>query len=411
MKPGELSDYFAGVGTKVLMGTEINPTVSRGHELQGVNDFRVFLGTPSEKTSVPVTYVWLSDDTEPLSVQSQGTWYNSRQRQPHRDPEYRLYYPSKAEEIVYKSEAGDRLFLCQPHEGPLLAIICPKDSTIEQQLLWLFGLQLTDSSQITQVDYRRNSGRTIDFAARYILELLNIEAAATADQWLDRMLHEFQGGFPSTQTFANFTRKLARDVDPVSDPDGALVAWMDLEERLFLTLERHIVGQRLEQGFMLEGRPDVDQFVSYSLSVQNRRKSRAGFAFANHIEHVLQSNAIKYKREATTEKRQGPDFLFPDESAYRDINWPDSRLTMLAAKTSCKDRWRQALAEANRIQEKHLITLEPGISLTQTAEMRRERLQLVVPQELQSSYRSEQLPYLLNVNGFIELVRHRQLNS
>ena len=43
---------------------------------------------------------------------------------------------------------------------------------------------------------------------------------------------------------------------------------------------------------------------------------------------------------------------------------------MLAAKTSCKDRWRQVLAEADRIRTKHLLTLEPAISKIQTAEMR-----------------------------------------
>src|SRR5690349_7492853 len=54
MKQGALSDYFTGVGTKTLRGTEVDPSVSHGHELQGVDDFRAFLGTPSEKTRIPV---------------------------------------------------------------------------------------------------------------------------------------------------------------------------------------------------------------------------------------------------------------------------------------------------------------------------------------------------------------------
>lgn len=36
---------------------------------------------------------------------------------------------------------------------------------------------------------------------------------------------------------------------------------------------------------------------------------------------------------------------------------------MLGAKTTIKERWRQVLEEANRIERKHLITLEPAVSV------------------------------------------------
>ena len=62
MQRGYLSEYFSGVGAKVLQGTEIDPGVSRGHELQGVSDFRAFLGSPAEKVSLAVRYAWLSDE-------------------------------------------------------------------------------------------------------------------------------------------------------------------------------------------------------------------------------------------------------------------------------------------------------------------------------------------------------------
>jgi hypothetical protein len=90
MKQGSISDHFAGVGVKVLKGTEVDPAVSHGHELQGVSDFRVFMGTPTEKTTLPVSYVWLSDDEPPVRLDLTGTWYDSRRGQPHREPEYRL---------------------------------------------------------------------------------------------------------------------------------------------------------------------------------------------------------------------------------------------------------------------------------------------------------------------------------
>jgi hypothetical protein len=186
---------------------------------------------------------------------------------------------------------------------------------------------------------------------------------------------------------------------------------MDMEERLFLMLEKQVVGQRLEKGFMNKSEPDVDGFIQYSLGVQNRRKSRAGWAFGNHIEELLICHNIKYVREATTEKRNGPDFLFPGETEYHDPSWPAIRLTMLAAKTSCKDRWRQVLKEAHRIDGKHLVTLEPGISPTQTAEMKSEQLQLVVPNVLHGSYQKAQLNELMSVTNFLQLVRSRQTGT
>lgn len=153
---------------------------------------------------------------------------------------------------------------------------------------------------------------------------------------------------------------------------------------------------------------DVDGFLGFSLSVQNRRKSRAGYALANHIEAVLQANCICYKREATTEKRNAADFLFPGELEYHDEAFPAGRLTMLGAKTTCKDRWRQVLAEAARIPQKHLLTLEPGISETQTTEMVGHGLQLVLPRPIHATYRPAQQAWLMDVADFLRLVRERR---
>ncbi|EBK1959289.1 restriction endonuclease, partial [Salmonella enterica] len=49
--------------------------------------------------------------------------------------------------------------------------------------------------------------------------------------------------------------------------------------------------------------------------------------------------------------------MFPGISHYHDSEFPHARLTMLASKSTCKDRWRQMLNEAVRISDKHLLTL------------------------------------------------------
>lgn len=408
MERGALSDYFVGVGVKELSGTEVDPDVSRGHELQGINAFRRFLGENAKGETLPLTYVWLSDEEPPRVLPLFGTWYDSRKGQPLRSSEYRFYYPAEAEEIVYRAKAGDTLFLCQPKDGPLLALFCPHDSSIEQQLLWLFGLTIGPGTRIHELDVRREADRALDMAARHVLDLIGFEVAATEESLLEKLLATFGQTFPRTRDFSLFARENLPGVDCRDDPDGALLAWMDFEERLFLTLERHLVGTRLSDGFLVNGMPDVDGFVQYSLSVQNRRKSRAGWALGNHIEAILIEHGIRYAREATTEKRAGPDFLFPGETEYRDPSWEVGRLTMLGAKTSCKDRWRQVLAEADRIADKHLLTLEPGISPTQTNEMRKERLQLVLPTKLHETYLPQQRPHVMDVGTFLDLVKGRQ---
>lgn len=146
---------------------------------------------------------------------------------------------------------------------------------------------------------------------------------------------------------------------------------------------------------------DVDEFIKFSLSVQNRRKSRAGHSFENHIEEVLHQNQLNFIREGKTEGKQTPDFLFPGQDAYHNSNFPNSRLRMLGAKTSCKERWRQVLAEASRIGRKHLITLEPAISEDQTNQMNEMGLQLVI----QGTYTAAQNDYLMSFAEFIKEVK------
>lgn len=153
---------------------------------------------------------------------------------------------------------------------------------------------------------------------------------------------------------------------------------------------------------------DVGRRISFSLSVQNRRKSRAGLALENHLEILFKQHGIRYSRAPFTENRSRPDFIFPGKSEYHDMAFDPSRLTMLGVKSSCKDRWRQVLAEAGRIDNKHLLTLEAAISKSQTDEMQSKKLQLVVPRALHTTYSREQQGWLMDVSGFTEVLMERQ---
>ncbi|MDB5682288.1 MAG: restriction endonuclease [Sphingomonas bacterium] len=69
------------------------------------------------------------------------------------------------------------------------------------------------------------------------------------------------------------------------------------------------------------------------------------------------------------------------------------------------------MTEADRIAEKHLVTLEPGISQNQTDEMQAQRLQLVIPSELHQTYRPIQQAWLISLADFIAIVRSKQANN
>lgn len=97
------------------------------------------------------------------------------------------------------------------------------------------------------------------------------------------------------------------------------------------------------------------------------------------MEAVFAAHGIRNDKTAVTENKNKPDFIFLGISEYRSVTFLEARLTMLAAKTSAKDHWRQILGEADRITLKYLITLEPGISENQTDEMKARQVSRPIP--------------------------------
>lgn len=406
LKFGVLSDLFDGAGAKYLSAVEIDQFRSNQHEFQGVGSFRAFLGTPSEKLTFPATFWWLTDneDEPPHCVSSFCTWSDVRRNRPGRSPEYHLYYGSEAEAVTHRARPGDLLVIARKKDGSLLALLSAADSTIGAQLLWLFGLDLLSEGP-TARDLGSGDRIALGLAARTVLDDLGIDVEDPQTDAFDRLVNRFGLSFPGTAEFSAFARETLPGFDPVGAPDDTLMAWMEHEEALFRQLEREVVAERLKQGFFDEHGADVSGFLKFSLSVQNRRKSRAGYAFGHHTAAILSANNLRYTREATTEKRNAADFLFPGEQEYQNKNFPADRLVMLAVKTTCKDRWRQVLAEADRIREKHLLTLEPAISRTQTAEMQAQNLKLVLPRELHKTFHRDQRGLLSDVEGFLDNAR------
>ena len=406
MKTGHLSEYFEGVAVKVLSAVEADVLTSNQHEFNGVEGLRDILGEPDGKVRYEARFLYLTDkDDEPVIENGFLTWYDARQKARIERGvmrwEYRLYFPTNV--VSQCTNAGDLLVIAKRPDNTLLAIVAEAETTIAQQILWLFGFSDLSHPGFAVREELDTEQDRVEFASRLILESIGIEVESADENWLDRIFAKFGAVFPVTREFSAFARETATDINVLEHPDSAFITWIDHEEMLFRTLEKHIVEKRLENGFT-----GVDDFISYSLSIQNRRKSRVGHALENHLEHLFLSHSIRYSRGALTENRAKPDFLFPGITFYRNPEFPDAGITMLGVKSTCKDRWRQVLSEAQRIDSKHLFTLEPSISINQTEEMKSNLLQLVLPQHLHETYSDTQRSWLMSLSSFIELVRNKQ---
>lgn len=236
-----------------------------------------------------------------------------------------------------------------------------------------------------------------------ILNGHNVDAAPESVKLADCSLSEEQmpalwrNAFPSASEIVNRTLQLRPLVGRT--PDDRLLMRRECEYQMFRSVEHMLVMPVIKQGFN-----SIDEFIEFSNSVNNRRKSRSGRSLELQVRGIFDEEKVSYAHGEVSEGNKRPDFLFPSVDAYKSNSKP---LHMLAAKTTCKDRWRQILNEADLIPEKNLITLQEGLSENQFAEMKRYGVKLVVPSGLHKSYPKSIRPELLDFKSFISLVRNR----
>lgn len=180
----------------------------------------------------------------------------------------------------------------------------------------------------------------------------------------DKFISELEVDFPSSELMSAAARRIQDTVFDhqefiCTNPDRKLLDWTEVEYRLFRALEYARYGEMITRGFST-----VEDFIATANQVLNRRKSRAGKSLEHHLAAIFDGNNITYQSQAVTEGNKKPDFLFPSQAAYHDAAFPTDRLISLAAKTTCKDRWRQVINEADRLRgrRKFLCTLQQGIS-------------------------------------------------
>ena len=258
-----------------------------------------------------------------------------------------------------------------------------------EEFLSTFGIGPTQTNRI--IDTGRLGtllGKREELAIRKFISDLNVDFPVSEDL------------SAASRYIENTVYDRVRDIQ--ANPDRKLIAWTDMEYKLFKALENDRYKDWIFKGFT-----SVDEFVKVANIVLNRRKSRAGKSLEHHLAAIFDGNKLEYSAQAITEGNKKPDFIFPSKEAYHNSEFSVEKLIALAAKTTCKDRWRQVLNEADRLKgkPKYLCTLQQGISGAQMDEMQAENVILVVPQPYIKTYPSNRQDRIWTLSRFVQYVK------
>lgn len=288
-------------------------------------------------------------------------------------------------------------YLQSDYVGSLVVFIRENDSTVHSfvfsseeeidEFLGVLGLGPTDANKM--------------------ISLEPVSTEAMEKTAFDDFIRTLEVDFPTSVEMSKAARMIEgmvydRAGEIIEKPDAKLLKWSDVEYRLFRAIEAERYGVRVRTGF-----PNIEAFIDLANQVLNRRKSRAGKSLEHHLSAIFEGNGLQFEEQVVTEGNKRPDFIFPSSAAYHDPTFSTDKIIFLAAKTTCKDRWRQILNEADRLRgkPKYLCTLQQGISVQQMMEMQSEKVVLVVPTPYISYYPAETREGIMNIERFVRLVK------
>ena len=290
-------------------------------------------------------------------------------------------------EFMRPEYLGALLIICRRSRNEFCASVLSADEDIEQ-FAAQFGIHASENCGMVRKENEPADYRLVNFFR---------DVLSRYPRFPDTYLMSAHAREGYNQTYG------VADANICNSPDEMLLKWIDSEYQLFQMFEEKIYQPVYSTPFQ-----HCQELIDVSNEILNRRKSRAGKSLEHHLSSIFTTSGLDFEEQAVTEDNKKPDFLFPGSEAYHSIIFPDEDLTFLGAKTTCKDRWRQVLNEADRIKTKYLFTLQQGVSSNQMREMRHENLLLVVPKTNISCFAMEDRPHLLCLKDFIGIVRRKQ---
>lgn len=330
-----------------------------------------------EKIAKRTVHIRWQDDFE---TESTFTWYSSKS-------ELRITRFGRGFPFLKPDETGALFVFIREDVDDYQAYILQTDEEINDFFDTL-GISPTNANKMIEIDHKDEQIRENEIFEKYI--------------------SQFNEEFPSTKKMSKTARIIENDLYDhkkymITNPDKKIISWTNVEYQLFKNLENVRYGNKIKKGF-----DSVEDFVQIANKVLNRRKSRAGKSLENHLEALFTANELEFESQCVTEGKKKPDFLFPSKKDYDNLAFPADHLVTLAAKTTCKDRWRQVINEADRISVKYLCTLQQGVSVAQMNEMEKENVVLVVPKPYFLQFSEEVRGKLLSIKQFIKMIKEKE---
>lgn len=347
------------------------------------NVWRLFFDKKGEKGSNSdkfITIKWQDD----FETQSRFIYYGVGTRD-----EYRLTRFGKGFPFLNDENIGDLLIICKQSKDYYEAFVLRADEEIDD-FLASFNISSNNTGEIISKKFEDSSEDKLHQCFFSFLKSLKLD-------------------FPTTYELATNARNCYNNAFNVSEkairenPDKEILQWLAAEFNLFKVIENDRYSARIKSPFKT-----VEDLVETANTILQRRKSRAGKSLEHHLAEIFNTFKLSYDSQAITEDKKRPDFLFPNIEAYFNPAFNSGKLTVLASKTTCKDRWRQILNEADRIKIKHLFTLQQGISENQLEEMYKYSVCLVVPKDYLFSFPRKFRERILTLEKFIYQVQATQ---
>ncbi|QEC67834.1 restriction endonuclease [Panacibacter ginsenosidivorans] len=347
------------------------------------NAWQLFFKTPGKKGTNEdkfVTIKWQDD----FETQSRFIYYGTGTRN-----EYRLTRFGKGFPYLQDDNIGDLLIIIKRTDDYYEAFVLQSDEEIDDFFAEL-NISSTDTNGILPRQFQQTSEDKLHDCFLAFLKSLKVD-------------------FPTTLELATNSRNCYNNAFGItqqiikSNPDKEILNWLNTEFQLFKTIEIDRYSKRIQTPFKT-----VEELVETANTILNRRKSRAGKSLEHHLSEIFKTFQLDYSTQTITEDNKKPDFIFPNLEAYHNLKFDPEKLVVLASKTTCKDRWRQILNEADRVKTKHLFTLQQGISKNQLEEMYKYNVCLVVPKPYLTSFPQDFKEKILTLDSFVKIVQFKQ---
>jgi hypothetical protein len=355
--------------------------------------FEVFPNIDRPDAENPDQIFSLSVDSHADSREIRAVWYNNRLRGGTRNEARLTGFGGAASALLDPDNTGAlTVFAFSPRENECHVWVCRHET--EEEVV---------EDRVGPVE----PGKGLVWSPKDMTASeVSPSARVRANCWLGpaEIPPEWLRQFPSGEEIIRKTVEL-RPENALS-PDRRLLRRRECEFEIFRSIE-----EAVELPFIKAGFGSINEFIARAQTILQRRKARSGRSLELHAKALFVEEGLRegtqfvYQPAEADPDKRGPDFLFPSRAAYANASFPTERLRMLAVKTTCKDRWRQILTEADRIGTKNLLTVQEGVSERQFQEMVAAGVQLVVPAPLKTTFPSSVQAHLQTIEGFIADVR------